>query len=637
MENIINFPENTKLPCFLPDRETAQVLVESYFTNTRGLIEVFDKSSFCESVEMIYADPLSASTYSTCHLFLVLALGLLLSAPQPGSREDEIIKKLYSAKQDMAELFFRSAKSMCDPEYGFEDADFWSIQALCLMTVYMLTVSKRNTAYAYLGMAVRSAYALGLHREETMHPLIYPELTQREVRRNLWKTLFILDRFLAASLGRPVAIVEDDCSCKLTTNDDIADLSTVGGNGSESLHFGCLDACVKSCRVIGVTLRVFSKRKISIAVVQDIANMAKYWRRPSLSNLTPQQSREGPTSPEQGIAALHANLLSLHSLILLTRQIFIMHNWKLDQQRSGKAKPPSNRESHMAKFSEACVVASYQSIHLIQQAREDGYLPQRNPFFIYFLFAASLIVLMNQFASLYYSDTYTKTITDAISTMKYCAEIDPQAERVLEIMESFAQVVETWTKDHSYPAPVLSADLSCLYTKSSSSRMSRENGSSAPSIPSPLDPAGSRMGSISHQPAMTSPPLPRPQNASDVFISPPSATVPEVMMNGMSAVSSTTPPMAPPLALRPGHITHSPPDVSDEWKFDDLWNNWLQPAPHVSTAPELANIAPQFLPPSTTVSSDPYESYPLRVNPHPHIPPSGIRGSVPIYHMSNMG
>ncbi|KAJ4416788.1 hypothetical protein N0V85_002125 [Neurospora sp. IMI 360204] len=158
--------------------------------------------------------------------------------------------------------------------------------------------------------------------------------------------------------------------------------------------------------------------------------MAKYWRRPSLATLTPQQSREGPTSPEQGIAALHANLLSLHSLILLTRQIFIMHNWKLDQQRSGKANPPSTRESHMAKFSEACVVASYQTIHLIQQAREDGYLPQRNPFFIYFLFAASLIVLMNQFASLYYADTYNKTITDAILTMKYCAEIDPQAERL---------------------------------------------------------------------------------------------------------------------------------------------------------------------------------------------------------------
>lgn len=40
---------------------------------------------------------------------------------------------------------------MCDPDSGFEDADFWSVQALSLMTVYMMAVSKRNRAYAYLG------------------------------------------------------------------------------------------------------------------------------------------------------------------------------------------------------------------------------------------------------------------------------------------------------------------------------------------------------------------------------------------------------------------------------------------------------------------------------------------------------
>jgi hypothetical protein len=81
----------------------------------------------------------------------VLALGLLLAAPAPGSREEEIIIGQRSKKPDRGELYFRSAKSMCDPGSGFEDADFWSIQALAMMTLYMLTISKRNTAYAYLG------------------------------------------------------------------------------------------------------------------------------------------------------------------------------------------------------------------------------------------------------------------------------------------------------------------------------------------------------------------------------------------------------------------------------------------------------------------------------------------------------
>lgn len=170
MENIIDFPEGMKVPSFLPDRVTADVLIESFFVNVRfrrfplfigrdqtnhfqtcGIIEVFDRQSFLDGVESCYRDPLSADNYFLCHLFLVLSLGLLLAAPPVGTRQETVIQKLLSAKTDRAELFFRSAKSMCDPDSGFEDADFWSVQALSLMTVYMMAVSKRNRAYAYLG------------------------------------------------------------------------------------------------------------------------------------------------------------------------------------------------------------------------------------------------------------------------------------------------------------------------------------------------------------------------------------------------------------------------------------------------------------------------------------------------------
>ena len=115
------------------------------------MIEVFDKKTFMDSIDSCYGDPLSANNYFLCHLFLVLAVGLLLAAPSPGSREEEVIRRQHDAKLDRAELFFRSAKSMCNPVTGFEDADFWSVQALSLMALYMLAVSKRNTAYAYLG------------------------------------------------------------------------------------------------------------------------------------------------------------------------------------------------------------------------------------------------------------------------------------------------------------------------------------------------------------------------------------------------------------------------------------------------------------------------------------------------------
>lgn len=115
------------------------------------MVEILDKASFLRSVEECYRDPPSTSNYFLCNLYLVLALGLLLAAPGPNTHEAAVVQKQLAAQPERAELYFRSARTMCDPGAGFEDADFWSIQALSLMTIYMLILSKRNTAYAYLG------------------------------------------------------------------------------------------------------------------------------------------------------------------------------------------------------------------------------------------------------------------------------------------------------------------------------------------------------------------------------------------------------------------------------------------------------------------------------------------------------
>lgn len=203
---------------------------------------------------------------------------------------------------------------------------------------------------------------------------------QMSVRRNLWKTLFILDRFLAATLGRPTAINEDDCSCRILPDGNSVNIPPAGGLTSEYVHTRSLDTCVETCHVIGVTLKVFSRRKISTTKVQEIVDMSKNWDQVSRTRFYRRLSAGGPADPAHGIAALHVNLISLHSLILLTRQLFVMHNWMLVEQRSGIKKTSPIRESPMARFSEACVVASYRTIKLVQNAREDGYLPRRNPF-----------------------------------------------------------------------------------------------------------------------------------------------------------------------------------------------------------------------------------------------------------------
>jgi len=203
---------------------------------------------------------------------------------------------------------------------------------------------------------------------------------QITIRRNLWKTLFILDRFLAASLGRPTAISEDDCSCKIMPEDNVSSPLASSDPTLGYYHARSLDSCVRSCHVIGVTLKVFSSRKISTSMVQEIVDMSNAGGQGPHTALQRRQAKGGTIHTAAGIANLHMDLLSLHSLILLTRQLFIMHNWKLEEQRSGITKPSPMYDSPMARYSEACVIASYHTIHLLQRAREAGYLPRRNPF-----------------------------------------------------------------------------------------------------------------------------------------------------------------------------------------------------------------------------------------------------------------
>ncbi|KAF1829927.1 hypothetical protein BDW02DRAFT_573504 [Decorospora gaudefroyi] len=443
VEGQYSLPSGYQHTHLLPDERTARVLVDAFFINTHGLLQVFDRDGFCERLAQCYSDPLSVDSSWLCLLNLVFAIGLTMATPLSGSPEALIIGKLRTEHLDRAEAFYLSAKNLNDPMTGLEDQDFWSVQALLLMSFYMLAKSKRNTAFALLGMAARSALALGLHREETMVIFSLEEQTQR---KDLWRSIFVMDRLLSCSLGRPTAISEDDCSGDTLHPPHYnreqpwdSDVETVYDYNETGPY--ALEATVRSCSVIGLILRkVYQKRKINVRLAHEISDICKKWPR-SLPPIL--QWRQAATaSPSQGMAILHVNLFYCHSIILLTRP-FLLYILNKEIQRHveqlGTRGPrPFIR---MESFSEACVIASVHTILLIQNAFEAGYLSRRNPVVMYFLFTATLVVLASDFAALYRIEHTEKCITNGINIMNYCAESDQQASRLVYILSSFRDVV----------------------------------------------------------------------------------------------------------------------------------------------------------------------------------------------------
>lgn len=102
--------------------------------------------------------------------------------------------------------FYQEVNSLWqDDSSVFEAGNLALVQALLLLSNYTQKTNKPNTGWNYLGLAVRMALSLGLHKEFpdwNISPL------QREMRRRVWWGLYIFDSGASITFGRPVLLPE---------------------------------------------------------------------------------------------------------------------------------------------------------------------------------------------------------------------------------------------------------------------------------------------------------------------------------------------------------------------------------------------------------------------------------------------
>ncbi|PLN82126.1 fungal-specific transcription factor domain-domain-containing protein [Aspergillus taichungensis] len=107
---------------------------------------------------------------------------------------------------DLDITFYQEARSHLQQVSVFETGNLTLVQALLLLSNYAQKRNKPNTGWNFLGLAVRMAMSLGLHKE---FPGWKISLLQREVRRRLWWGVFIFDSGAAKTFGRPILLPEE--------------------------------------------------------------------------------------------------------------------------------------------------------------------------------------------------------------------------------------------------------------------------------------------------------------------------------------------------------------------------------------------------------------------------------------------
>lgn len=118
--------------------------------------------------------------------------------------------------------FLERARGILDRLYATSRPS--TVQALLLMGYREIGIGAMAQSWLYVGMAVRMAQDLGLHRQsdrwERVDGPIFTPLEQ-QLRRRIWYACVVMDKYVSTYIGRPLSIFENDYDTALPELDHV--------------------------------------------------------------------------------------------------------------------------------------------------------------------------------------------------------------------------------------------------------------------------------------------------------------------------------------------------------------------------------------------------------------------------------
>ncbi|CAH0047403.1 unnamed protein product [Clonostachys solani] len=397
-----------------PSVAEAEYLQTWYRRSANCVLLLFDDQDLDHRIAEWLQNGNDAATPASSVYYLVFAIGA-----QTGPHD----------KDDLAQAFFNYGRYLT-VDTLMEDPDIPTIQAFALIAMYLLGASRRNSAFMYLGMAVRAAYALGLHRKD-ISALYPPDECQR--RERAWKAIRILDLFMSASLGRPPSTAETRNTSSAEDYSACNDLSNI----FES-----------------VLLDVYAKRVISTEVLERISKEHRRWAAQSSQGLEldgiPLGGETEIGGQEPNIGLLHLKQTAYWTIILLSLPFLLkMVSSHVDSTVGDhlidQGKAPTNQALVFA-----CLESAIGSIDLFQPLLESESLPKRLPFVMNSIFVSGLVIGAAIFGDLDTNFPLKHSLRLARSALKRFGQHDAIAKRhsvILEhLQEAYDEYIEMRTR-----------------------------------------------------------------------------------------------------------------------------------------------------------------------------------------------
>lgn len=368
--------------------------------------------------------------HSKILIYIVAAIGAFMSATAPN--DDDLI-------------LYQCARSHLSVEI-LEVGSLTLVQSLCLISNYLQKRDRPNSSHNYLGLAVRMAYGLGLHKD---HPSVEGNLLYREIRRRVWWCLFIFDIGSTITFSRPIAIPSAGIDTKLPLNILESELTASATIAPPNLDTPTIYTNVRVQSQFHLLTNHIYNRIISKP--SPGAKQVLEWDDIYIGkwlNLVPDYYKETATVPQK-----HQFPHSImtwrykHFRLIIYRPFFIQKALQISQQQTASLTAnafttPSPETTPDQQYIDSaygrCLKEAHETINSIDKFWNSALHTRMACWYaLYFLFSATLIpvILLHNEPQSPQSEGWQEDIDKAIAIIKDMTELSPFASRCFETLE----------------------------------------------------------------------------------------------------------------------------------------------------------------------------------------------------------
>ncbi|KAI0399577.1 hypothetical protein F4802DRAFT_588770 [Xylaria palmicola] len=199
----------------LPPKARVLALCSESLDNATCLLRIVHKPTFFSMLDKLYETPNDEfGTEDKRNLALAysaMALGCMYDVSDDGLAHSPP----YEISIQEAFNYYSSARFLLQDIT--ECRDLTSLQALLFMILFLQSISNLSTCYGFVGIALRSALRMGLHRHL---PHVKLDPIEEETRRRVFYICRQMDTYVSALLGFPLLLNDDDIDQLLPTEVD---------------------------------------------------------------------------------------------------------------------------------------------------------------------------------------------------------------------------------------------------------------------------------------------------------------------------------------------------------------------------------------------------------------------------------